>query len=160
VVGPLTPHLQPALDRALVALAQHLGTSPAAWTWGRLHRVPIESPLSRLPLVGSLWSARTLPLGGDGFTVNQADVPPTFPPQPVGVIASCRMVVDVGSWDNSRTVLPGGQSGHPASEHYQDNIDDWHEGRYHPMVFSRDAVERVGTNYLTLQPLAGDGVEE
>ncbi|MDT8307287.1 MAG: penicillin acylase family protein, partial [Anaerolineae bacterium] len=103
---------------------------------------------------------RTLPLGGDGFTVNQADTVPRFPPEPVHVIASCRMIIDVGEWDNSQSILPGGQSGHPASAHYQDHIDDWHHGRYHPMVFSQDAVERAASSHLTLLPPGGDRVKE
>jgi penicillin amidase len=116
--------------------------------------VRIQSDLARLPLVGRLWRPRTLPAGGDGYTVNQAEVAPHFPPGPVGIIASCRMIVDVGDWDNSISALPGGQSGHPASSHYQDHIDDWRHGRYHPMLFSRAAVERLVEGKLTLQPAA------
>lgn len=159
-VGPVTPLLQPALAQALSALAKQLGPAPERWQWGRLHVVHVESQLSRIPLLGRLWRPLTLPLGGDGFTVNQADTTPRFPPEPVHVIASCRMIVDVGEWDNSQSVLPGGQSGHPASAHYHDNIDDWHQGRYHPMVFSRDTVERAAASQLTLLPLGGDRVKE
>jgi penicillin amidase len=63
------------------------------------------------------------------------------------------MIVDVGEWDKSVSALPGGQSGHPASSHYQDQIDDWIQGRYHPMLFSRAAVERAAAAALTLQPV-------
>ncbi|MEJ0064985.1 MAG: penicillin acylase family protein [Caulobacteraceae bacterium] len=34
--------------------------------------------------------------------------------------ASFRMVVDVGDWDNSRIINSPGQSGDPASPHYDD----------------------------------------
>jgi penicillin amidase len=94
----------------------------------------------------------TLPVHGDGYTVNQAETTPTFPPDPVHIIASCRMILDVGAWDNCLSALPGGQSGHLASSHYQDQVDDWHRGRYHPMLFSREAIEAVVSGNLTLLP--------
>jgi penicillin G amidase len=150
--GAITSLLQPALETALAALARHYGPRPEAWRWGRMHVVHIHSHLARIPLLGRLWRPVTLPLGGDGYTVNQADTTPRFPPEPVHVIASCRMIVDVGAWDESVSALPGGQSGHPASDHYQDSIDDWSEGRYHPMLFSRDAVDRAAKSHLLLQP--------
>jgi penicillin G amidase len=151
-VGPVVPLLQPALEQALGALAQELGRSLDRWQWGRLHIVHIESPLARIPLLGRLWRPLTLPLAGDGYTVCQADTTPRFPPDPVHVIASCRMILDVGAWDNCLSALPGGQSGHLASAHYQDSIDDWYHGRYHPMLFSRDAVDEAGETQLTLRP--------
>ena len=101
-----------------------------------------------------------MPVGGDGYTVNQADVKMQFPPEPVGVIASCRMLIDVGEWDNSLAVLPGGQSGHPASDHYLDGLADWENGRYHPMLFTREKIEaaarRAGSS---LNPLLESRVD-
>ncbi len=153
--GPLAPLLQPALQEALAALTQRYGPRPQEWRWGRMHIVQLHPPLGRIPGLGRLWRPLTLPLGGDGYTVSQADTIPRFPPDPVHVIASCRMIIDVGAWDESVSALPGGQSGHPASDHYQDSIDDWSHGRYHPMLFSRDAVDRAAKSHLLLQPQRG-----
>ena len=36
-----------------------------------------------------------------------------------------RMVVDLSNLDNSRTVLPSGQSGHVMSKYYDDQVDNW-----------------------------------
>jgi penicillin amidase len=151
-VGDVEPLVDPAFAAAVSAIVRHLGPNPARWQWGRLHVVRLSSDLSRIPLAGQFWRPRTLPVGGDGYTVNQAEVAPVFPPGPADVIASCRMIIDVGEWDNCLSALPGGQSGHPASKHYQDHIDDWRHGRYHPMLFSRAAIEREAEGQLTLQP--------
>ena len=151
-VGEVVPLLKPALEEALAILRTEYGPDPAGWQWGRLHVVALHNHLSRIPALGRLWRPLTLPLGGDGYTVNQAETAPGFPPEPVHVIASCRMILDVGAWDNSVSSLPGGQSGQLASRHYQDRIDDWHQGRYHPMLFSREAVETMARGHLTLQP--------
>ena len=151
-VGDVRPHLRPALQEALIVLQSEFGKELANWQWGRMHTLEIRPPLARIPGLGRLWRPVSHPVGGDGYSVNQAESGPHFPPEPVHTIASCRMIVDVGCWDNSLSALPGGQSAHPASEHYQDSVDDWLQGEYHPMLFSRARVEAAAESILTLQP--------
>lgn len=151
-IGDVAGLLPAAIEEALSLLQKTLGPDAGDWRWGDLHYVEIHNHLTRIPGLGRLWRPRSFPIGGDGFSVNQAEVPPRFPPGPVHVIASCRMIVDVGAWDNSLSTLPGGQSGHPASDHYQDSVEEWLQGRYHPMLFSRDRVEAEAEGRLILQP--------
>ncbi|HZD10585.1 MAG TPA: penicillin acylase family protein, partial [Candidatus Binatia bacterium] len=117
-VGEIRGLLPSALEEAVAILQAELGSDESAWQWGRLHYVELHNFLARIPGLGRLWKPLTFPLGGDANSVNQARVPLEFPPRPIHVIASCRMILDVGAWDNSVTTLPGGQSGHPASDHY------------------------------------------
>ncbi|MFW6069710.1 MAG: penicillin acylase family protein [bacterium] len=151
-VGDIHPLLPPALAGALGTLRAELGPRLEQWRWGDLHYVELHNHLARIPGLGRLWRPRTLPLGGDGYSVSQAEVGPRFPPRPVHIIPSCRMIVDVGAWDNSRSTLPGGQSGHPASDHYQDSVEDWLQGGYHPMLYSREKIEQARKSQLTLLP--------
>ena len=62
------------------------------------------------------------PWGGNTNTVGQASVDPLDPLGNPGSIASLRLVIDVGAWENSRFALPGGQSGNPFSRHYADQV--------------------------------------
>lgn len=151
-IGEVQTMLPAAYDQAITAVKKKLGADPAGWQWGKVHRIEFRHPLSRLPGLGRWWKPLTLPAGGDGHSVNQADMTPQFPPEPVHIIASCRMVLDVGEWDNSLSALPGGQSGQFASPHYQDSLKEWLAGRYHPMLFSREKVEEAAENRLLLQP--------
>lgn len=151
-IGEVRVLLPDALEQTLALLRAHCGSRETAWQWGKIHYVELHNYLSRIPAVGRLWKPLTHPLGGDGFSVNQARVAPHFPPGAAHVIASCRMIVDVGDWDNSVSTLPGGQSGHPASDHYQDSVDDWLQGKYHPMLYSRAQIEAATQNRLVLHP--------
>jgi penicillin G amidase len=151
-LGDIRPLLFRAYRQAVAGLQRRSGSDPANWKWGKFHRVHFHHPLARIPGLGRLWKPVTHALGGDGFTVNQAESPPSFPPPPVHIIASCRLILDVGDWDNSRAALPGGQSAHPAAPHYRDGLDDWRHGRYHPMLFSRRAVEAATQGKLVLLP--------
>ncbi len=155
-VGEISHLLAPALQKTLDTLHDLLGPEPEQWQWGQLHYVELNNHLARIPGVGRLWRPVSFPLAGDGYTVSQAETAPVFPPDPVHIIASCRMVLDVGDWDNSISTLPGGQSGHPASHHYQDSVEDWLQGRYHPMIYSREKVEATVECRLTLEPAVVD----
>jgi penicillin amidase len=62
------------------------------------------------------------------------------------------MVVDVGAWDNSRWILPGGQSGNPLSPHYADQFPLWRRGEGIPIPWSDEEVEKAVTAMLRLVP--------
>ncbi len=153
-VGDIKPLLFPALQKTIASLEKKCGPVPEGWQWGNLHSIKLQHPIARIPCLGRSWKPLTIPVSGDGYTVNQSDVKMKFPPDPVGVIASCRMLIDVGQWDNCLAALPGGQSGYPASKHYLDGLADWENGRYHPMLFSRHQIEAAAEGRIFLEPVA------
>lgn len=57
------------------------------------------------------------------------------------VAASFRQILDLGDWDKGVCIAPLGQSGNLRSVHYQDQLEDWLEGRFKPMLWSRTSVE-------------------
>ncbi|MDQ2949817.1 MAG: penicillin acylase family protein, partial [Acidobacteriota bacterium] len=68
--------------------------------------------------------------------------------------ASYREIIDLSNWDRSVMTNVPGESGDPASKHYDDLIEDWAWGQYHPMAFSRKAVEAATEERLLLKPNA------
>jgi penicillin amidase len=66
--------------------------------------------------------------------------------------ASWRHLIDFSDPDETLWVHPGGQSGHPASKHYQDLIPLWAEGRYARLSWKRDRVEAEAEARLDLVP--------
>ncbi len=63
-----------------------------------------------------------------------------------------RMIVDLSDLDASLAIHPTGQSGHPGHKHYDDMIDLWLNGEYHPMHFTQEAVEAGSGDILLLKP--------
>jgi hypothetical protein len=120
---------------------------PESWAWGRLHHARFEHPLATTPARQALLDLPPVPRGGDATTVNNTG---SGLRQTSG--ASFREVIDVGNWDDSSTINVPGQSGQPESPHYADLLPLWAEGRYHPMLFSRQAVERHLAGRLRLVP--------
>ena len=65
---------------------------------------------------------------------------------------SMRWVTDWGHPEMAFAVLPGGQSGHPADPHYDDQIRPFLEGRLRPAPWSEAQIESATVQRMTLQP--------
>ncbi len=55
--------------------------------------------------------------------------------------ASWRMVVEMGAEPVGYGIFPGGQSGNPGSPYYNRSLADWAAGKYHKLLFLRDAQQ-------------------
>jgi penicillin amidase len=135
--------MEKAFDAAIGDIERQFGKDESAWQWGKLHQLTLAHPLGR----------REFQLGpvarpGDGNTVN-ATSGANFR-QTNG--ASWREVLDVGDWDRSLMTNVPGESGDPSSRHYGDLLQDWAAGKYHPMPFSRKAVESAMEERIILTP--------
>jgi penicillin amidase len=121
-----------ALAGALDDLEERFGPDPGAWRWGRVHEMEFPHPLGEAnPVLRRLFNRR-LRAGGAQETVSQIAYDPNDPYRAVWA-PSWRMVADPTDPDRSRWQMFTGQSGHPASPHYDDLQADWLEGRTQPM---------------------------
>ncbi len=135
------PHaIAVSLDRAIAAIEPHL-PHREDWRWSAAHSLAMQhdlnSPQLNLPRV---------PRPGDGNTVDAA----------AGATgdqgASYREILDVADWDRSVVTNTPGESGDPQSKHYRDLLEDWVAGRYHPLPYSRKAVEAAAEERIVLEP--------
>ena len=122
-----------ALSGALDDLCDRFGTDPEGWRWGRVHEMEFPHPLGDAnPLLRRLLNRR-LRAGGAQETISQIAYDPNDPYRAVWA-PSWRMVADPTDPKRSRWQAFTGQSGHPASPHYDDLQADWLAGRTQPMV--------------------------
>ena len=134
---------QTALDAALDQIEAQFGKDPSGWQWGKLHQLTLAHPSGN-----RAWQLGPVARPGDANTVN-ATSGASFR-QTNG--ASWREVLDVGDWDRSLMTNVPGESGDPTSKHYGDLLADWAAGRYHPMPFTRQAVEAATEERMILRP--------
>ena len=140
-----------AVGAAWERCASLMGDDPSAWRWGDVHHARFVHPLGRMPGLESMFVAAELPLGGDEQTVRNAGFEGDGPFD-VSVIPSWRAIYDLGDIDRSVGVLPTGQSGNPASPHWNDQSTAWLADALRPLPFTRRAVEAAATSRLTLVP--------
>lgn len=148
------------LTAAWDAAVARLGSDPATWRWGGLHRLTLQHMLGR----GSGASMRLLtwlfrlnrgpfPQAGDGMTINLGAFLLTTP-FATAVGPSYRQIVDLGAPEESRWIIAGGASGDPRSRHYADQLSLWLTGETRPMRFlDTGATDR---NVLRLTPAGAD----
>ncbi|MFK4825398.1 penicillin acylase family protein [Paenochrobactrum sp. BZR 588] len=146
VTHELTTELAQSLADAMIECRQLLGNDLNEWNWGKIHNLSLRHPLQSL--TDKDWSMATVPVGGSSSTLNLAnyrlsDFSVTSGP-------SVRMVIDVGEWDNSLFVNNPGQSGVPMSDHYGDLLQNWHQAKHVPLVYSQIAVEKVTATQIKL----------
>jgi penicillin amidase len=132
--------LDGAFDAALDMLAARLGTSMAGWSWGNAHRIKLRHPLSGRGDLAQLLDRGNLPVKGNGVTVCNTGYDPNW-----GALtgANYRLIADVAEEPPALWAIDAqGQSGHPGSPHYCDQLAEWIEARYHRLGL--DANERPG----------------
>ena len=129
-------------------------------SWGEVHQVVFDHPLTRLPFVRKLaadsWSRGPYSVAGGNTTINAHywSEQSTFA---VTSMPAMRFVADVGNWDDTVLVLPLGQSGRPWSRHYSNQISSWLNVEAVRFPFSREAVDAAASARLELLPAPGQG---
>jgi penicillin amidase len=142
--------LRAAFRKAVRELERRLGDKPAEWRWGRLHRLTLRHPLGRSFPLSVLFNLGPFPLGGHAETVAKAQF--TDDDYAVYWGPSLRMVTELGHPERALAVLPGGQSGIPASAHYDDLAGLWRTGRMHPLLMEREDIAPLAEGRLMLLP--------
>jgi penicillin G amidase len=126
------------------------GSDPTKWSWGRMHKMKFRHSLDQAEGAESVFDLGPVPRPGDEETVDATGYDASTFGQNSG--ASYREIIDLSDWDKSMAVNTPGQSGQPGSKHYSDLLPLWTEGQYFPLAYSTDAVKKVTTDELTLQP--------
>jgi len=136
--------LTAAADRAVARLAEMSNKSHVDdWAWKQFDALDMVHPLGRTGLLRGLLSITDKPQSGTAYSPRAA----TKHHGP-----AMRFVANLGNWDESIMLIPGGQSGQPGSTHYTDQFPYWYEGRpiYQPFSDAGQASSQKHT--LTLKP--------
>lgn len=124
-----------SVDR-VVSKMQAAGKPFHQQTWGTINGVQVRHPLSAaVPLIGRWLDMPDAPLHGA-----RRDLPRISSP---GHGASERFSVSPGKEEQGLFHMPGGQSGHPLSPHYQDCHAAWEQGTPTPFLPGKKVYELV-----------------
>jgi penicillin amidase len=136
--------LTAAADRAVAKLEELSKKSrPEDWAWKGFDSLDMFHPLGRTGLLKAFLSITDKPQSGTAFSPRAA----TKHHGP-----AMRFVANLGNWDESIMLIPGGQSGQPGSGHYTDQFPYWYEGRAIFQAFSDAAETNARKHTLTLKP--------
>jgi penicillin amidase len=143
-----------ALGAAYTALEARLDDDPRKWEWGKIHTLTYTNATlgtSGVGFVEKLFNRGPVPISG-GLNVlfrNDFEFPTAFD---VTHITSMRMIADLSDWSRTLWINSPGQSGHPASRHYDDAIDAYAEGRYFTHPWTLEEIADEARDLLVLEP--------
>ncbi len=144
-----------ALSRAFAAtleeLRETLGEDVTQWQYGAIHTMTYNHTLGSVKLLAPFFNRGPFPVGGDIDTVNMGASLPNDP-KTVITVPSYRQIVTLANLDNSLSGHAPGQSGHPASKHYDDFIQMWREVAHHPMLVEHSRIEANAQGMLHMVP--------
>lgn len=112
-------------------LIEKMGEDPENWRWDQLQSITIKHDLGAAPLIGDhLFNRGPYPYGGDFMTVGRARYALDDPFKVINGAGLRFIAVMDREKITSEVVIAGGQSGHPLSPHYSDQLEAWLEGDY------------------------------
>ena len=133
-----------ALDKALEYLSKTYGDDPKTWMWGNAHiAISEHRPLSKVPLLGSLFNIRT-PFPGDSFSVNVGRLELLKSKNPYETLQapSLRAIYDLSNLEKSLFIYQTGQSGWAQSKFYRNMNSLWANNEYLPLRMKAEKVNR------------------
>ena len=143
--------IRKSVSDALAALKSKLGGNLKEWQWGRLHTVTFGHVFGSNKLLSGFFSIGPFPIGGSHSTINvgQYFIAHSFNS---AVGPSMRQVFNLADINDTRSVLPPGQSGQVFSSHYKDQITLWLNGAYKMRPMQKSIIESTCRDVLTLEP--------
>lgn len=151
--GPKTwkTALRSAFAAAIAELAEKLGPDVSRWQYGKIHRITWGHPLGMVRPLDRVFNRGPYPFGGDIDTVCMGATL-AYDTETVVTVPSFRQIANLADLPHSRSIHAPGQSGHPASKHYDDFLKPWLRGEHHPMLFDRDEIEANAEGTLRILP--------
>lgn len=112
-------------------LARSVDQAAAQWKgqpWGELHRLRLQHPLGRIPLIGRRWRIGDFAIPGNNATVWKSASNWSGGRHEVFFGAQARHISDLSDPDHNWFVLLGGQDGWWGSAHFADQVDRFLSG--------------------------------
>ncbi|MFG0285679.1 MAG: penicillin acylase family protein [Phycisphaerales bacterium JB039] len=119
-------------------------------TWGDLHRLRLAHPIGNLPVLGAPYVFEDLPHPGTTTTLYKAAHRVQSGRHNTTFGACARMLCDMGSLDDNRVVLLGGQDGWLGSDRLLDQVPLWRRGEMIPLPLSAEAQQERAITVMRL----------
>ena len=150
--------LRKLIEKTLIStclwLEENLGYNPDEWQWGKIHTTSFQHGLTLgQELLSIIFNIGPFPIGGDTDTVCQTAYNPGTPYAATEWSPAIRLIIDLNNFDESKFILPPGQSGILGSKHYDDMVDPWLNGEYIPLVWTENKVQEVKKYELIFRAL-------
>jgi penicillin amidase len=148
-----------AWRETLAELTAAMGPDPAAWSWGGIHQLELPHPLSGGTGLGPLLDKPPTPVPGDLVTLDNSGFDASRDGR--GWVATSgagyRLEVDLGAKpDAAWTITAESQSAMLGSRHFDDQRQDFVQGRVRCVPLDPTEVERMAVHVTRIVPNGDD----
>jgi len=142
-----------AFDMTVTDLVKQLGKNTDTWEWGRVHILEHKHPIGMKKPFNVMFNIGPFPVAGGQEVINQMG----FDLNGGGVYRvkygpAMRIVLDLADIENSKSVLPTGQSGNVMSRYYSDQSNMYNSGKMRKQKMNRAEIESNRSGRLVLEP--------
>ncbi len=142
-----------SFKQTVADLTAENGENTDNWNWGKMHTFTIQHPLGKVEILDKVLDLNKGPfeMPGSYHTV----CPYSYSYNNLYKVnhgASHRHIFDVSNWDASKTIIPTGTSGIPASDFYLNQTEMYINNQYHADAFSKTEVEKAAKFKMELMP--------
>ena len=138
--------------QAIASLEKQLGKNVNSWTWNKVHKLEIKHPLGSVAILKPLFNVGIFEIAGSCEVINNnmfAYSDKEFYDIKAG--PSTRRIIDFSDIENSKSIVPTGNSGNPFSKHYSDQADLFVAGKFRKMMLNKAEIIKKSTK-LTFKP--------
>ena len=140
-----------AWEEAREDLSLTLGTDPAEWRYGRLHKVTHRHAMTDVPLLGDWLNVGPFPLPAAKDALNKYEFKlKEAVDYEVFSGASMRIGIDFEDVAASESILPTGQSGNVFSPYYANQAALYHSGQFRKQRMDREdiAANKIARSFI------------
>lgn len=141
-----------ASSHVLAAIRMATRDARCGDVWGDIHELRVAHLIGIVPVLGRGYVFDTIPYSGSTSVVAKAAHSVTTEKHSASFGANARLLLDMGTDDNNRVVLLGGQDGWTGSDRLLDMLPLWLEERYVPLPLSKDGQAARSKWQNTLLP--------
>lgn len=142
-----------SFSEAIISLKNDFGEGMNNWNWGKVHSLEHEHPIGQVKALRSFFNVGPFPVNGSREVINNMGFPYTETGfYKVSSGPSTRRIIDFSDIENSKSILPTGQSGNPFSPHYKDQARMFINGEFRKMMMNREEIEEKSKSILMFTP--------
>jgi penicillin amidase len=149
--------LEKCLAQTMLRLKEKFGYEVSKWSWGDSHQIEFGHALAAQRPFDAIFNIGPFVVGGDADTVCQMSIDGEHITN--NIAPSFRQIIDTSNWDTSVAMHAPGQSGHLASPHYSDLTEDWLQGEYYTLNWSRAEIDSSAVNTIQFLPWLSKGTD-
>ena len=141
-----------ALIKTCESLTKRLGPEIKDWTWGKIHTIEYNHPLGKVWPLNLIFNIGPFPAPGVKESINSVGSTYSDDRFQVRSGPSTRRIITFHDIDQSKAILPTGNSGNVLSEHYDDQAELFLKNGYRTIPFTKKAVDMAARYNMSLIP--------